>query len=166
MLLHRSAFSCNIRVMKKRTRRKIYDTSINPITHAIEGASITDEKILKLLREKEDASLSAFRSGSATRHDWDSINAVVSLAESMASAGIGPEVMVFVKIAEMHLLDARRRFEELGKMGSTGPGLLSFQDIIEYHELQRQSVSRSEYERHIKRVTDMVRSRSSSIKFL
>jgi hypothetical protein len=84
----------------------------------------------------------------------------------MASAGIGPEVMVFVKIAEMHLLDARRRFEELGRMGSTGPGLQSFQDIIEYHELQRQSVSRSEYERHIKRVTDMVRSRSSNIQFL
>jgi hypothetical protein len=152
--------------MKKRTKRKIYDTSINPITHAIEGASITDEKILRLLREKEDASLNAFRSGSATRHDWDSINTVTALAESMASAGIGPEVMLFVKIAEMHLLDAQRRFEELGKMGSTGPGLLSFQDIIEYHELQRQSVSRSEYERHIKRVTDMVKSRSPNIKFL
>jgi hypothetical protein len=152
--------------MKKQTRRKIYDTSINPITHAITGAAITDEKILKLLLDKEVASLNAFKNGSATKDDWDSINTVSALAESMASAGIGPEVMVFVKIAEMHLLDARRRFEELGKMGSTGPGLQSFQDIIEYHELQRQSVSRSEYERHIKRVTDMVRSRSPNIKFL
>lgn len=166
MLLHRSVFWCNIEAMKKKTRRKIYDTSINPIRHAIEGASITDEKILKSLMDKEEASLKAFRNGSATRHDWESINAVAALAESMASAGIGPEVMLFVKIAEMHLLDAQRRFEELGKMGSTGPGLESFQDIIEYHHLQRQSVSRSEYERHIKRVTDMVKSRSPNIKFL
>jgi hypothetical protein len=152
--------------MKKQTRRKIYDTSINPITHAITGAAITEEKILKSLRSREDASLNAFRNGAATKDDWEKINAVVALAESMASAGIGPEVLVFVRIAEMHLLDAQSRFMRIGKMGSTGPGLQSFQDIIEYHELQRQSVSRSEYERHIKRVTDMVRSNSSKVKFL
>ena len=137
-----------------------------PVTHAIVGASITDEESLEILRKKERGSLEAFRTGSAIKQDWNNINAVVQLAESMAAANIGPEVIVHVKIAEMHLLDAQSRYERIGKMGSTGPGLQSFQDIIEYHELQRTSVSRSVYESHIKRVTDMIRSKSPKIRFL
>jgi hypothetical protein len=137
-----------------------------PVTHAIVGASITDEESLEILRKKENGSMEAFRNGAAAPHDWNNINAVVQLAESMAAANIGPEVMVHVKIAEMHLIDAHDRYKRIGKMGSTGPGLQSFQDIIEYHELQRTAVSRSVYESHIKRVTDMIRSKSSKIKFL
>jgi hypothetical protein len=152
--------------MRKQTRRKIWDTTVNPITHAIVGASITDEESLEILRKKENGSMGAFRNGTAAPHDWNNINAVVQLAESMAAADIGPEVMVHVKIAEMHLIDAHDRYKRIGKMGSTGPGLQSFQDIIEYHELQRTSVSRSVYESHIKRVTDMIRSKSPKIKFL
>ena len=130
------------------------------------GASITDAESLNILRTKENNSMEAFRNGSATRHDWNNINAVVRLAESMAAANIGPEVMVHCKIAEMHLLDAQDRFKRLGKMGSTALGLQSFQEIIEWHELQRTSVARSVYEKHIKRVTDMIKSRSSKINFL
>jgi hypothetical protein len=152
--------------MRKQTRRKIWDTTINPITHAIVGASITDDESLDILRKKENGSMEAFRNGAAKPSDWNNINAVVQLAESMAAANIGPEVMVHVKIAEMHLIDAHDRWKRIGKMGSTGPGLQSFQDIIEYHELQRTAVSRSVYESHIKRVTDMIRSKSSKIKFL
>ena len=152
--------------MRKQTRRKIWDTTINPITHAIVGASITDDESLEILRKKENGSMEAFRNGAAKPSDWNNINAVVQLAESMAAANIGPEVMLHVKIAEMHLIDAHDRYKRIGKMGSTGPGLQSFQDIIEYHELQRTAVSRSVYESHIKRVTDMIRSKSPKIKFL
>jgi hypothetical protein len=137
-----------------------------PVTHAMAGASITDKESLDVLRKKENGSMDAFRNGTANRADWNNINTVVMLAESMADAGIGPEVIVHVKIAEMHLLDAQERFVRLGKMGSTALGLQSFQDIIEYHDLQRTSVARSVYEKHIKRITDMVRSRSPKIKFL
>jgi len=151
--------------MRKATKRKIYDR-VCPITHAIMGARITDDESLSVLRGKEYGSLEAFRTGSAGPQDWNNINAVVQLAESMAAANIGPEVMVHVKIAEMHLVDAHDRYRRIGKMGSTGPGLQSFQDIIEYHELQRTAVSRSVYEKHIKRVTDMIRSKSTKIKFL
>ena len=137
-----------------------------PVTHAMAGAAITDKESLDVLRRGENGSMAAFKSGTATKADWNNINTVVRLAESMANAGIGPEVMVHVKIAEMHLLDAQERFMRLGKMGSTALGLQSFQDIIEYHDLQRTSVARSVYEKHIKRVSDMVKSRSSKIKFL
>jgi hypothetical protein len=137
-----------------------------PVTHAMAGAAITDKESLDVLRKGESGSMAAFRNGTATKADWNNINTVVRLAESMANAGIGPEVLVHVKIAEMHLLDAQERFVRLGKMGSTALGLQSFQDIIEYHDLQRTSVARSVYEKHIKRVSDMVKSRSSKIKFL
>jgi hypothetical protein len=130
------------------------------------GAAITDKESLDILRKRENGSMDAFRNGTANKMDWNNINAVVRLAESMAEAGVGPEVMVHVKIAEMHLLDAQERFVRLGKMGSTALGLQSFQDIIEYHDLQRTSVARSVYEKHIKRVTDMVKSRSPKVKFL
>jgi hypothetical protein len=152
--------------MRKQTRRKVWSTNINPVAHAMAGASITDAESLNILRAKENNSMEAFRNGSATRHDWNNINAVVRLAESMAAANIGPEVMVHCKIAEMHLLDAQDRFKRLGKMGSTALGLQSFQEIIEWHELQRTSVARSVYEKHIKRVTDMIKSRSSKFNFL
>lgn len=152
--------------MRKQTRRKIWNTDLNPVTHAMVGAAVTDDESLSILRKKEDGSMEAFRSGTATPHDWNNINAVVQLAESMAAANIGPEVMVHVKIAEMHLIDAHDRWRRIGKMGSTGPGLQAFQDIIEYHELQRTAVARSVYEKHIKRVTDMIRSKSTKIKFL
>ena len=152
--------------MRKQTRRKIWNTSISPVMHAIAGASISDEESLNTLREIENGSMAAFRNGSATKQDWHNINTVVRLAESMAAANIGPEVMVPAKIAEMHLLDAQDRFSRLGKMGSTALGLQSFQEIIEWHELQRASVARSVYEKHVKRVTDMIRSRSSKINFL
>jgi hypothetical protein len=152
--------------VRKRTKRKIYDTTMCPVTHAIVGASITDEESLEVLRKKERDSLEAFKTGAATKQDWNNINAVVRLAESMAAANIGPEVMLHVKIAEMHLLDAKDRWERIGKIGSTGPGLQSFQDILEYHELQRTAVSRSVYESHIKRVTDMIRSKSPKVRFL
>jgi hypothetical protein len=137
-----------------------------PVTHAMAGAAITDKESLDVLRRGENGSMAAFKNGTATKADWNNINTVVRLAESMANAGIGPEVMVHVKIAEMHLLDAQERFVRLGKMGSTALGLQSFQDILEYHDLQRTSVARSVYEKHIKRVSDMVKSRSSKIKFL
>jgi hypothetical protein len=130
------------------------------------GASVTDKESLDILRKRENGSMDAFRNGTANKADWNNINTVVRLAESMADAGIGPEVMVHVKIAEMHLLDAQERFVRMGKMGSTALGLQSFQDILEYHDLQRTSVARSVYEKHIKRVTDMVKSKSPKIKFL
>jgi len=66
----------------------------------------------------------------------------------------------------MHLIEAKERFERIGKMGTTGLGLKAMKELLEYHELQRTAVSRSVFESHIKRVTDMIRSRSSKINFL
>lgn len=134
--------------------------------HAMVGAAITDDETLDVMRKKEAKSMEAFRTGTATKQDWDIVNAASRIAESMADAGIGPEVMVHAKIAEMHLLEARDRFRKIGKIGTTGLGLQSFKELLEYHELQRTSVPRNVYERHIQRVTNMIISKSPKIIFL
>jgi hypothetical protein len=152
--------------MRKQTRRKIWDTSINPIVHAMVGASVADDESLKIHREREQNSLQAFASGTATKQDWNNINSAVRIAELMAAAGIGVEVMVHAKIAEMHLLDAHERYNRTGKIGTTGLGLRGFRDLIEYHELQRTSVPRRVYEQHIQKLTNMIISKSPKIKFL
>lgn len=151
--------------MRKKTRRKIY-LLLNPIEHAMKGAAVATDEDLKAHRDRENASLQAFRDGSATIIDWHNLNTVARLAESMAAAGIGEEVLVQAKIAEMHLLEAHERYVRIGKMGTTGLGLQSFQDILEYHDLQRKSVSNSVYKNHINSVINKVRSKSSKIKFL
>lgn len=132
----------------------------------MKGAAVATDEDLKAHRDRENASLQAFRDGSATIIDWHNLNTVARLAESMAAAGIGEEVLVQAKIAEMHLLEAHERYARIGKMGTTGLGLQSFQDILEYHDLQRKSVSNSVYKNHINSVINKVRSKSSKIKFL
>ena len=134
--------------------------------HAMAGAAVADDESLKIHREREQNSLQAFASGTATKQDWNNINSAVRIAELMAAAGIGIEVMVHAKIAEMHLLEAHERYKRIGKIGTTGLGLQSFRDLIEYHELQRTSVPRRVYEQHIQKLTNMIVSKSPKIKFL
>jgi len=84
--------------------------------HAMTGAAVADDESLKIHREREQSSLQAFASGTATKQDWNNINSAVRIAELMVAAGIGIEVMVHAKIAEMHLLDAHERYKRIGKM--------------------------------------------------
>ena len=151
--------------MRKRKHRKHY-ALINPIFHAIEGAAITDEETLQKLRDNEFKAIEAFRLGFATRDHWELISEVCNLTESMARAGIGPEALVATTAAEMALKDAYERYVRTGKMGATGPGLMAFKDVYEYHDLQRQSVARSVYERHIEMVSNKIRSKSPDVLFM
>ena len=151
--------------MRKKTKRKIYPL-VNPIDMAISGAGVTDDERLSELKTKEDASLKAFQDGVATVSDWHNINQVVRLAESLADANVGANVMVYAKIAEMHLLQAHDKYKVTSKMGTTDLGLQAFQDILEYHDLQRRSIARSEYEGHCKKIHNKLVSRSPKIKFL
>lgn len=78
----------------------------------------------------------------------------------MARIGIGPEALTACEAAQTALMDAQQRFERTGRMGITGPGLQALRDVYEYHDLQRQSVSRAEYEKAI--VTTMQRVRGKA----
>ena len=151
--------------MRKKKYRKVYSL-VNPIVHAIEGAAVTDEKTLDYLREKELKAIEAFRTGAAGEQDWRVISEFCNLAESMACDGIGPEALAATNAAQEALKEAHERFVRTGKMGTTGPGLTAFKDAYEYHDLQRQSVGRSVYEKHIELVTNKIRSKSPHVVFM
>jgi hypothetical protein len=151
--------------MRKKTRRKIYPL-VNPITHAIEGACITDEATLSKLRWTEIEAIGAFREGVATKQHWHELNEVASIAEVMARAGVGIEVLAVAKRAEVYLKASAKRFAETGKMSFDLIGVITLSDLQEYHDLQRQSVSRGEYWLFIKKMIDLKTSGSPMVEIL
>lgn len=148
--------------MRKRTKRKVYPL-LNPIEHAISGACVSPEADLDKLRERELKAINNFRTGQATLFDWENIKALLNVAENMSRAGVGIEVLSVCMQAQDHLIDAAKRFERLGKMGATGPALVCWQDLYEYHDLQRQSISRGEYERFLLQTINRERSKAPEV---
>lgn len=148
---------------RKRTRRRVWNL-INPLRHAIEGAAVTPESALDGLRVRELAAIDAFVRGSATVGDWSDVNAMLSLAETMARAGIGrDEVLPVCAAAQVHLIEAARRYEKIGRMGTSGPGLESFRELFRWHDLQRQSVSRGEYDKAIQTTCNRIKSQAPEV---
>lgn len=106
--------------MKKQCKRKHWSTAINPIQHAIEGASLTPDSILDKLRARELAAVEAFRTGDATLQEWADITSMLNLCETMANGGIGPEALEACKRAENALIEAGKRFETTKRWLSPG----------------------------------------------
>jgi len=148
--------------MRKQTRRKVYRL-VNPISYAIEGATITPEDILDKLRQRELTSIEAFRMGQADLADWKMINDMANLCEVMAKSGIGPEALEAAERTHEYLLEAYHRYNKTQRMGTSGLGLVAFRDCYEYHDLQRQSISRSVYEQMLTRTMNQIRSKSPDV---
>ena len=69
--------------MRKKTKRKVWNL-IDPLTHAIVGASITQRDKLNQLRLLEYSALDAMTKGSGTIQDWRTLVDVLNLSEMMA----------------------------------------------------------------------------------
>jgi hypothetical protein len=151
--------------MKKRTKRKIYPL-VNTITFAIEGARVIDEDMLAKVRWLEIEAIHAFRTGEATRAHWNQLNDMASLGELMAMDGMGVEVLGVARKAEDFLRDAAKRFAETGKMSFEAAGVITLNDLHEYHDLQRQSVSRAGYWLYVKKMLDLRRSKAPMVKII
>jgi hypothetical protein len=136
---------------------------VNPISYAIEGATITPDDILDKLRQRELTSIEAFRMGQADLADWKMINDMANLCEVMAKSGIGPEALEAAERTHEYLLEAYHRYNKTKKMGTSGLGLVAFRDCYEYHDLQRQSISRSVYEQMLTRTMNQIRSKSPDV---
>jgi len=149
--------------MRKKCKRKVWSTTINPIAHAIAGAAVADDTALNKLRLCELSAIDAMTKGMGTPHDWRWIADVLNIAETMAKHGIGPEVLEYCKEAQKALLEAKERFDKTGKMGLSGAGIRAVKELWEYHDLQRTSVARSEYERMIQKTINHVRSHGKDV---
>lgn len=143
--------------MKKRCKRKVWSL-VNPISHAIEGAAISDRKLLDSLLLRELDAVNNFANGSADLDDWNALCSMNNIAETLAETGVGAEALAACKAVEAALIDAAERYQRIGKMGLTGLGLKAVKDCVEYHDLQRSSIPRSQYEKAIKLTKDRVRS--------
>jgi len=144
--------------VRKRCRRKVWSTDINPIAHAIAGACITDTGSLNELRLNELKSLEAMKNGTAGVQEWQILADMMNISETMGRNGIGPEVLEHCEIANEALHRAAKRYEATKKMGLSGEGLRALGDILAYHDLQRTSVSRAKYQQMIEKTTNYLKS--------
>lgn len=148
---------------RKRCHRKHY-ALVNPIALAIEGAGVTAKADLDRLRVLELSAIEAFAKGRATTADWRALADMMNVCETMASNGVGPEALEACQRLQEALGAAIERHQAHGRPAFDGPGLQAARDTFEYHDLQRQSISRSEYERAIKRTADRIRSAAPDVK--
>ena len=150
------------KIMRKKTRRKHWNL-IDPITHAIVGAAITQREKLDKLRLLEYSALDAITKGSGTVQDWRTLVDVLNLSETMARGGIGVEVLPVCEKAQESLHKAAMRYQDTMRMGLDGEGIKAIRDLIEYADLQQSSISRSEFERYIQKTKDYIRSHGDKV---
>lgn len=148
--------------MRKRTKRKIW-ALIDPIAHGIIGAAITPRQTLDKLRLTEYAALESMTKGSGTVQDWRTLVDLLNLAEMFARNGVGPEVLPICQKAQDTLHKSAMRYQETMRMGLDGVGIQAIRDLIEYADLQQGSVTRSEFERYVKKTRDYIKSNGNLV---
>jgi hypothetical protein len=151
--------------VRKKCRRKHWNL-LDPIAHAIAGAAITDQQSLNKLRMLELSAIESMSKGQGTVTDWQSLVDMLNICEMMALQGIGPEALNACNIAQKALSDAAKRYEAIKRMGLTGQGIQAIREVYSYHDLQRTSISRSEYERIIDKTRNHLNSRSEIVMVL
>lgn len=149
-------------MMRKKTTRKMWKL-INPITHAILGAGITQSNLLDKLRLRELAALEAMSKGNGTSVEWQELADMLNVCEVMALEGIGPEALPCCQAAQAALVDAARRYETTQRMGFSGPGIQALREVYEYHDLQRSSVARAVYEQMIVKTRHRLSSKAKEV---
>ena len=151
-----------VETMRKRTKRKMWNL-IDPITHAIVGASITHREKLDKLRMMEYSALEAITKGNGTIHDWRTLVDVLNLSETMGRAGVGPEVLPICEKAQASLHKAAERYGTTMRIVLDGEGIQACRDLIEFADLQQSSIPRSEFERYIQKTKDYIRSHGDKV---
>ena len=149
--------------MKKKCKRKIWSTTINPITHAISGARVTENRLLDKLRMRELSAFDSMVKGWGTVEDWRVLVDMMNIAEMMGKSGIGPEVLPYCEDGCQAMTEAARRYQKSMKMGLSGVGINALREICAYHDLQRTSVSRSVYEAMITKTANYLRSKGKDV---
>lgn len=148
--------------MRKQVKRKVW-ALLNPIKHSIEGACITDREKLDKLRVMEYSALEAITKGRGTIHDWNTLTEVLNLSETMARAGVGPEVLPVCEKAQKALHEAALRYQKTMRLGLTGEGIKAIRELIQYADLQQSSISRSEFEKYIEKTRNYIKSNNHNV---
>lgn len=143
--------------MRKRTKRKVVKL-MNPISLAIEGAGITLQQKLDELRLRELAAIDALAIGRGAPQAVYDLQTMVLVAKEMGMGKVGPEALPACEKA-LQLLDTTLMIHPETEIVTTAPETIdALREVFEYHDLQRQSISRAEYERFIKQVRNRLKS--------
>ena len=149
--------------MRKQTKRK-YWALINPLVHALEGATIAPRDKLDKLRLTEYSALDSITKGHGTIQDWHTLTQVLNLSETMARHGVGrDEVLPVCEKAQKALHEAALRYQKTNKLGLTGEGIKSIRELIQYADLQQSSISRSEFEKYIEKTRNYIKSNNQNV---
>ncbi len=149
--------------MRKRTKRKVW-ALIDPLTHALTGAAITQRDKLDKLRMLEYSALEAMTKGNGTVTDWRTLVDVLNLSETIARCGVGKdEVLPVCEKAQKALHEAAVRFQSSNRMGLSGEGIQSIRDLIQYADLQQSSIPRADFEKYIQKTKDYIRSNGNLV---
>jgi hypothetical protein len=149
---------------RKHTHRKIWPLLPNAVQHVREGMAVTSDRLLDKLRMLELSALEAFRTGKAEPADWRALADMANICETMARTVIGPEALEPCMRAQEALGAAHARLRSVGRLALSGPELQSLRDLHEWHELQRTSVSRGEYEKAIQRTANRIKGAAKDLK--
>jgi hypothetical protein len=148
--------------MRKKVKRKVW-ALIDPLTHALTGAAITQRDKLDKLRMLEYSALDAITKGKGTIHDWRTLVDVLNLSETMARGGIGPEVLPVCEKAQKALHEAATRYQSTLRVGLSGEGIQACRELIQYADLQQSSISRSEFEKYIQKTKNYIKSNNDLV---
>lgn len=149
--------------MRKQCKRKIYPLVYDTMRYVQEGVTVTPPELLSQLVMRDLSSLEAMAHGRGTLQEWTDLKDCMNVCEHMAMNGVGPEALPFCKELEKELIAAAHRFEKTRAMGLTGAGIQAARHVIEYHHLQRSSITRKEYEKFIQSTLSRIRSQAPEV---
>lgn len=88
---------------------------------------------------------------------------VMNLSEVMGKAGIGPEVLPICEKAQESLHKAAMHYQKTMRLVLDSQGIQALRDLIEYADLQQGSISRSEFEKYVKKTRDYIKSNGDRV---
>jgi hypothetical protein len=95
--------------------------------------------------------------------DWQELTDMMNISECMALDGVGPEVLPYCQRAQNALEQAALRYQNTMRMGLSGEGITALRDVFEFHDLQRRSIARSEYEKYIIKTRQRIMSKAKEV---
>jgi hypothetical protein len=149
-------------VTRKATKRKRWSL-VNPIGHAMVGASITPRHLLDKLRMTELAALESMTKGQGTVQDWRTLVDLLNLSQMMGWSGVGAEVLPVCEKAQEGLHKAAMRYQETLTMGLDGVTIQAIRDLIEYADLQQGSIHRSEFEKFVEKTRNYIKGNGNRV---
>ena len=102
------------------------------------------------------ASLDAITKGHGTAEHIGAISLACNMTGALIRQGIGEEATEIVERCQTALLNADRRFTQVGRWGFSGPELQHVRDLLDVHERMVSNASQLEVRRALRDIDDRI----------